>query len=55
MRRNLADLSNCPYCLGVWLALFVALPLARPLGAFVLIWLAIAGGQSALQSLERVE
>ncbi len=48
----LAELVCCPYCLGVWFGAFFAL-LSRPKSfrAFLLSWLAIAGGQAALQEL----
>jgi len=47
--KTLADLVNCPYCLGVWFALFVVIAL-RP-SPWWLHWLAIAGGQAFLQSM----
>lgn len=47
--KTLADLVNCPYCVGVWFALALALLFqARP---WWLHALAIAGGQAFLQSM----
>ena len=48
----LAELVNCPYCLGVWFAAFLAL-LLKPGSAreWVLTWLAIAGGQALVQEI----
>lgn len=42
----------CPYCVGVWLALFVAIA-AYPWPEALVYWLALAGAQSLLQSLGR--
>jgi hypothetical protein len=39
----------CPHCLAAWLAAVPALLLAPGWGAGVLLWLAIAGGASALE------
>jgi len=53
--HSLEKLVNCPYCLGVWFAaLFTAVvsqiePLTIWTG--LLVWLGIAGGQCALQSV----
>lgn len=43
---------TCPYCVGVWLALFVAIA-AYPWPEMLVYWLALAGAQSFLQSLGR--
>jgi hypothetical protein len=46
-------LINCPFCLGIWFALLIALVLwgNAPIVTFVLYWLALAGAQAALQGL----
>jgi len=48
-------LFECPYCLGVWFAFPLALILSFgkkfSVERFLVLWLAIAGGQSFLQSL----
>lgn len=41
---------TCPYCVGVWLALFVAIA-AYPWPEMLVYWLALAGAQSFLQEL----
>jgi hypothetical protein len=52
---SLRALVNCPYCLGVWFGAFTTMIacLILPMGFWtgVLFWLAVAGGQCALQSL----
>jgi hypothetical protein len=48
---NLAELVQCPYCIGVWVAALFALLLAGDVKEFLLMWLGIAGGQSVLQGL----
>ena len=49
VRSSLGSLAHCPYCLGVWIALALAL-LLWPIGWLALLyWLAVAGGQAALQ------
>jgi len=49
VRTYLGFLVHCPYCFGVWVALGLAL-LLWPIGWLTLLyWLAIAGGQAALQ------
>lgn len=47
-----AEWINCPYCIGVWVAIIFAL-LMQPdnIYVFVLYWLGIAGAQAVLQSL----
>jgi len=48
-QTNLGRGISCPYCVGVWTAaLMVALWQGRRLRLIVL-WLAVAGGQSLLQ------
>ena len=47
-------LFGCPYCIGVWIALGLAIALNAPLGLSAQIlwhWLAIAGGQAFLESV----
>jgi hypothetical protein len=47
---NLGRLFDCPYCMGVWVALAISLIVAE----FSLInWLAISGGQAIIESLLR--
>jgi len=46
--ESLTELFLCPYCLGVWCSALMTL-LVTPLSAFsFVLWLGIAGGQSAL-------
>lgn len=47
--KTLADLVNCPYCVGVWFALCVVIALRQRY--WFLRWLAIAGGQAFLQQV----
>lgn len=49
---TLGKLFACPYCIGMWIALALAVVLfwQRPLWV-PLFWLAIAGGQAVLQGL----
>lgn len=51
----IAELVKCPHCLGVWIAFFTVIILSLyfhwMLLEGVLIWLAVAGGQSFLQSI----
>ena len=49
MREPIGFLLHCPYCLGVWIALALALILWPITWLTILYWLAIAGGQAALQ------
>lgn len=46
---SLAELVNCPYCVGLWIALIIAVVLFP--NHIFLYWLAIAGGQSFLENL----
>ena len=48
----LGRLITCPYCLGMWIALPLALYVDLPL--WWLWWLSIAGGQAFLQGLTNV-
>lgn len=48
---NVGRLVSCPYCVGIWLALLLAIVLF-PLSIMTPVyWLAIAGGQSFLESV----
>lgn len=50
LRRTLLELLECPWCTGVWLALFVAFfYLWTPLAYFPVLMLAIAGVASFFQ------
>lgn len=49
----LAELVNCPYCTGVWIALAAALIISTQWQEWIVIWLALAGGQAFLHSLGR--
>lgn len=51
---SIGELLTCPYCLGIWIAIVLALVLF-PLKQFFLWWLAIAGAQAFLQSFEKNE
>ncbi len=44
---QLAELFACPYCLGMWIALVMAITVYPE--QWLLYWLAIAGGQAYLQ------
>jgi hypothetical protein len=45
-----ANLLNCPYCVGIWIAIPGAL-IMRPtsLTFFIIYWLSLAGGQAFLE------
>lgn len=50
--RNLAELFECPYCMGMWVAL-LALPLLLwpgIVGDAALLYLGVTGGQTFLES-----
>jgi hypothetical protein len=49
-RTSLGRLITCPYCLGMWIALFMAVS-AYGWPEFIIYWLAIAGLQAFLQGL----
>lgn len=52
--KFLADLINCPYCTGVWIAFIAAFGmLPSSLWFFIIYWLSIAGGQSFLEGVVR--
>ena len=50
---TLSKLLHCPYCMGVWIALVLAVLVMwkAPLCTFVIYALAVAGGQAVLESL----
>lgn len=52
-RRMLGQMLECPHCVGLWIALAMAIGLCwtMPWPVVGLIWWAIAGGQSLLESL----
>ncbi len=54
--HTIADLVNCPFCLGVWFALVGAFIMIwhSIYSDFILIWLAIAGVQTFLESISNV-
>lgn len=41
----------CPYCVGIWLAFFIAFAVGPLDWQLLLWWLAIAGGQAFLQGI----
>lgn len=47
--RVLGELLACPHCLALWLAIAPAVWLAPGWGVGLLLWLAVAGGASALE------
>ncbi len=51
-KNSLGRGITCPHCVGMWLALFVAIA-AYPWPEVLVYWLALAGAQSFLQSLGR--
>lgn len=48
---NLAELTVCPFCLGIWFALPLAVWVGGTIIEIIIIWLAIAGGQAFLQGV----
>ncbi len=50
---NVAELVHCPFCVGVWIAFIVALPVVLPsfIGDVFLIFLGLAGAQTFLETL----
>lgn len=51
-RRMLGEMFACPHCIGLWIALFMAIGLCwfMPCPAAAVAWWAIAGGQSFLEA-----
>ena len=47
------ELLSCPYCLGVWFAALFTLALltGNPIAYYVLVVLAVSGGQTFLQGI----
>lgn len=50
-RWSLAELANCPYCLGVWFAVPCAWACLGPSGPTdaILAWLGLAGAQALME------
>lgn len=51
VRSWLGELFHCPYCMGVWIALFISLGLYGLTWQTLIYWPVIAGGQAFMQSL----
>jgi len=51
--KHFADLINCPYCVGIWIAMFLVILVFAPtfIGNLILLIFGIAGGQAFLQTL----
>jgi hypothetical protein len=49
-KTSVGKLFSCVYCLGLWLAIPV---IANVINKFIILWLAIAGGQSFLEALSK--
>lgn len=49
----LGRLMDCPYCLSLWIAAPLALPLAEDFGTWCVAWLAVSGGSSLLERFLR--
>lgn len=47
---SLAELINCPFCVGFWVSLLITLFIFDVSWYSILFWLAIAGGQAWLES-----
>lgn len=56
-KRAVGRFLKCPYCLGVWFAIFCTVPVLWPTqaGDMVLTWLGIAGAQACLEGRNHVE
>ena len=52
-RTNLGRGVSCPHCVGIWLALVMAVVTYGWHLETIVYWLALAGAQSFLQSVER--
>lgn len=55
LRWTIAELFQCTYCLGLWLAVIPAVFLANSPPEFFLLWFAIAGIQTYLQHATTME
>lgn len=52
IKSNLGRLMDCPFCIGIWVALALTLFVLWPPNERTLIyWLAIAGAQALLQAI----
>lgn len=49
----IAKLFSCSHCLGFWVALFLAIIFYRGPKKVLTMWIALAGGQSFLQSIAK--
>jgi hypothetical protein len=49
---NLTELFECPYCMGVWIALLILPLILWPgiVGDAILLWIGVAGGQAFLEA-----
>ncbi len=47
----LAELINCPFCLGIYISALLALIPAHGIIQYLVIWFAIAGGQAFILEL----
>jgi len=50
---SLAELINCPFCIGFWFSLLITPFIFGVHWYSILFWLAIAGGQAWLESMIR--
>ena len=48
---SIAEMINCPFCLGLWIALLIALIVNGFQPYSILLWLAIAGGQAWIENM----
>lgn len=55
IRYSLAQLFECPFCIGVWFAAILTIPVMLPTvyTDAILIWLAIAGFQTMLETFAK--
>jgi len=51
--KNAVGWLDCPYCNGVWFAIGCILLLHNPIGWWIVLWLAVAGGQAFLQGINQ--
>jgi len=51
----IAQLFECPFCIGIWLAALAVIPILLPniVTDILLVWLAIAGAQTFLETVSR--
>ena len=50
-KTSLAKLLACPYCAGFWVAIPAAMTISSNVSSFIILWLAIAGGQTFLEAI----